>query len=754
MRQIHILTWRRWAASAVLATGLWACQTQDQVTAPVPDASFSALRLEMSSTDARVGDRIAVRLHVDRQGRREDPMIGLQGRLRFDVNALEYAGQEISSTYAIANDVTASRGAVTFAVLDPAGLDGSMATFAFVVRRAGYLDAVRFEPYGAVARSMKEIAIDGPLLAKAVAGFVVPTDTRHLAVQDWIDHLWPDAKDGLMTIPGQHVAGLMYGDVNLNGTVNLAVDAALAANMGVGNQPIIVGTDATNRDGVIAANVFPFNLPGNGEPGDAVPPGRNASGSFTTDIFDAAAIANEFVGNPQPIVGDVIPGRENPLPTCTVVPVPAGNIAANTSWTNNNCYRLDGIVRVNGGALLSIQAGTTVMGNSTSNPSALFIERDGMIDAQGTRAQPIIFTCDLPDASKTKGCWGGLWIAGWASINESNGTTAPAFGTRNPTGGQNQSQGEGNGPLYGGGNDDDNSGTVRYAVIEYGGFLLSANNELNSLTLGGVGRGTTLEYLNMRNGLDDGVEFFGGTVNMRYLVIDGNSDDGFDATQGWNGSAQFVIVQHNPVDGDKGIEWDNAQAGGAAGNNLLPRTTGTLYNFTFVGQPSPHADPATGDGGNASNDTWHIRKGSRPTIRNSIIAGWGRIFRLDDAETCVSDASGTLTLQNNIIVDYGFLENSNAVPAGCSSESVILNAAGANNTIQQGTLATAVMFSPFHAVIPDFRLSGSLGSSGAVAPPVGNTFITSTTYLGAVNPLPGGDAWFAGWTRGFSQTSF
>jgi hypothetical protein len=753
MRHSSVRTWKRLAASAVLATGLWACRTQDQVTAPVPEAPFSAIRLELSSPTAKPGDRVAVRLHVNRQGRSGDPMIGLQGRLRFDVNALEFAGQELGSTYAIANDLTAPRGAVTFAVLDPAGLDGAMATFAFVVRRGGYSDAIRFEPHGAVARSMQEVSIEGPLAATPAA-FAVPVEPTRLSVQDWVEHLWPDAKDGIMTIPGQHVAGLMYGDVNLNGVVNLAVDAALAANMGVGNQPIIVGTDASNRDGVIAANVFPFNLPGNGEPGDAVPPGRNANGSFTTDIFDAAAIANEFVGNPQPIVGDVIPGRENPLPTCTNVNVPAGSITSNTTWTNNNCYTLQGIVRVNGGAVLTIQAGTVVQGSRTANPSALFIEREGMIDAQGTRAQPIVFTCDGTDATKFKGCWGGLWVAGWASINESNGTTAPAFGTRNPAGGQAQNQGEGNGPLYGGGNDNDNSGTLRYAIIEYGGFLLSANNELNGLTLGGVGRGTTLEYLNIRNGLDDGVEFFGGTVNMRFLVIDGNSDDAFDATQGWNGSAQFVIIQHNPADADKGIEWDNAQAGGTAGNNLLPRTTGTMYNFTFIGQPSPHTDPATGDGGNASNDAWHIRKGSRPMIRNSIIAGWGRIFRLDDAETCASDASGTLTLENNIIVDYGFLENSNAVPAGCSSESTILSAAGANNTIQQGTLATAVLLSPFHAVIPDFRLAGSLGSSGAVAPPAGNTFIVSTSYLGAVNPLPGGDAWFSGWTRGFSQTSF
>lgn len=751
MRHHSVWNLQRWTASAALAAGLWACQTQDQVTAPRDDTPFAAWRLELSSATAQVGERVAVRLYVDGQGRPEDPMIGLQGRLRFDVNALEYAGQALGQTYAIANDLTASRGAVTFAALDAAGLDGDVATFAFVVKRAGYAAALRYESHGVVARSMRELTVEPALLPTTVA-FAVPADARQIAVEEWITHLWPEAVGGLMAIPGQHVAGLMYGDVNLNGTVNLAVDAALAANMGVGNQPIIVDTDVTNRDGVIAANVFPYNLPGKGEPGDAVPPGRNADGSFTTDIFDAAGIANESVGNLQPVVGEIIPGRSNPLATCTNVSVPAGNITTSTTWTSNNCYTLEGVVRVNGGAVLTIEAGTVVQGARAFNPSALFIEREGMIMAEGTRAQPIIFTCDGPDNTKFKGCWGGLWIAGWAPLNENNGTTAPTFGTRNPTGGQNQSQGEGNGPLYGGGNPDDNSGIVRYAVIEYGGFLLSANNELNGLTLGGVGRGTTLEYLNVRNGLDDGVEFFGGTVNMRYLVLDGNSDDGFDATQGWNGSAQFVIVQHNPADADKGIEWDNAQAGGTTANNLLPRTTGTLYNFTFVGQPSPHADPATGDGGNASNDALHIRKGSRPIIRNSILAGWGRIFRMDDPETCLSDASGALALENNIIVDYGFLENSNAVPAGCPSESTILNAGG--NTIQQATLATAVLLSPFHAVIPDFRLAGSLGSSGAVAPPAGNTYLVPTSYLGAVNPLPGGDAWFAGWTRGFSQVAF
>jgi hypothetical protein len=637
-----------------------------------------------------------------------------------------------------------------------------VATFVFTVKSAEYDRAIFFDSDVVVARSDEVVPTAKRVLATVAADLAVPAEPRHIAVDQWVQHLWPDADVAPQRIPGQHVAGLKYGDVNMNGAVTIT-DAANAANIGVGNLQCITGTDTSPnaRDCVLAGNVVPANEPGNGGPGDLVPPGQEANGSFITNVQDASAIANETVGNLRPIVGDVIPGRESPLAACAAgtTIVPAGNISTSTTWDNDHCWQLNGIVRVNGGATLTIEAGTTVMGNRDTTgigPTALFIEREGMIDAQGTRALPIIFTCTGSETTKFKGCWGGLWIAGWAPINEGSGTTAPAFGTRNPTGGQNQAQGEGNGPLYGGGNADDNSGVLRYAIIEYAGFLLSANNELNGLTLGGVGRGTTLEYIQVRNGQDDGIEFFGGTVNMRYVVLTGNSDDNFDGTQGFNGSAQFVIVQQNVLDADKVWEWDNAQAGGATANNLTPRTTGFMYNFTVIGgQTAPFTDPSTGDAGNAGNDLMHIRKGSRPTIRNSILAGAGRIFRMDDPETCISDATGTLTIESNLIVDYGFLENSNGVPLGCASESAILAAPTGNaaNVIAQGTLITSVIRDPLHGVLPDFRLTNSPGTLPVPAvKPVGNTFIQDVTFIGAVRP--GGDVWFAGWTRGFNQTSF
>ncbi|MFN0179475.1 MAG: hypothetical protein ACKVZ0_11810 [Gemmatimonadales bacterium] len=756
------------AALALVAAA--ACQEQELVdsTPPTP----ADLALEVSRADARIGDRIAVALVVNgAQG--NDPIIGLQGRIRFDAGRLEYLGQELGATFAIANEAAADRGAIALANLNTSGLSGRTAVFAFAVRGEGYLSGLTFELDEAATRSLKTARLRGGVETIVAADLAVADVKRGLGVTEWrarFGHV-----GGPQLTPGDYRDNLRYGDADLSGSVSITGDAFYLAGLSVGNTQVFVGSDlpgafgSIGKDAAFAGNVFPFNAPGLGEPGDALAPGAvSATNAGDISIFDASAVANEAVGNNQPVVGEIIPGRA--LVTRGRVVVSA-DITTNTTWTANNVYELAGTIRVNNDAVLTIEPGTQIEGQRPPTVAALYIERNGMIMANGTAREPILFTCTGTDATKIKGCWAGLAIAGFAPINEGTAALgpAPSHPTRNPTGGQNQGQLEGLGPLYGGGNATDNSGTLRYAVIEYGGREVAVNNELNNLTMGGVGSGSTIEFVQVRNGLDDGFEWFGGTVNHRYLVATGNSDDHFDATQGYRGSVQFVIIQHNPADADKGLEIDNAQASGA-GNLLEPRTQFVLYNATLVGDANPN-DPATQpSGSNTSEDAMHIRKGSHPTIANLLVHSWGRVFRLDDAATC--DINGVapgdeLRIRNSIFDGYNFLANGNAFPAGtaptkCSptnaDEGAFLNAEPGNRFQATLPAAFAPMIDPFDPIAPDFRLTGgaaNAAATGGAAPPAGNTYIQNVAYIGAVPP-GGANAipWYAGWTRGYGQTQF
>lgn len=751
--------------TALALVALAACQEQE--VTEVSPASITDMALEVSNATARIGDQIAVALLVNGQG--NDPIIGLQGRVRFDVNRLEYVGQAMGSTFAIANEATADRGAVTFANLNTAGLAGRTAVFAFKVKTEGYLSSLRFELEEAATRSLKAARVRGGTPTVLAPDLIATGARRGVGLAEWRAR-FGGSSIGPQFTPGDYRANLVYGDADLNGALSIAGDAFYVASVSVGNAAIFVGSElpgafgSIGKDAVFAGNVFPFNV------GGPLPPGSvSTTNQGDISIFDASAIANEAVGNPQPVVGDIIPGRVSVVRGRVVV---SADITTNTTWTANNVYELAGTIRVNSGAVLTIEAGTQIEGQRPPTVAALYIEREGMIQANGTAREPIIFTCTGTDASKTKGCWAGLAIAGWAPINEGNAAlgTAPAFGTRNPTAGQNQGQLEGNGPLYGGGNATDNSGTLRYVVVEYGGREVAVNNELNNLTMGAVGSGTTIEFVQARNGLDDGFEWFGGTVNARYMVATGNSDDNFDTTQGFVGSVQFGIIQHNPADADKGFEVDNAQATGAA-NVLEPRTAHVFYNFTVVGQPAPN-DPATipNPSPNASEDAIHIRKGGHPRLSNLLVTGFGRVFRLDDAQTCdISGApSDQLRITNSIFDGYNFLANANAYPTGTTTptkcaatnadEAAFLAAEPGNRFSAALPAAFAPMIDPFDTIAPDFRLVGgasNAAATGGAAAPAGNTFIQTVAYVGAVPPT-GANAipWYAGWTRGYAQTQF
>ena len=283
------------------------------------------------------------------------------------------------------------------------------------------------------------------------------------------------------------------------------------------------------------------------------------------------------------------------------------DIVASTTWTADNEYILTKPIYVTSGATLTIEAGTVVRGQPESAPGAndpgtLIIARDSKIQALGTRSKPIIFT-DLDDdniggnpgtapydnlanAQGLTGRWGGLILLGRTYVaNNTGGAANPAREVQieglTATGGKGlygNCSADATPPLC----DDDDSGSLSYVSIRYNGFNLSANNEINGLTLGAVGRSTDIEYIEVMNPKDDGVECFGGTVGLKHIAIANSGDDSLDLDEGFRGKVQFYfVIQGTPGTdkSDKGMEMD----GGNVPDNSQPRTIPTLYNVTEIG---------------------------------------------------------------------------------------------------------------------------------------------------------------------------
>ena len=262
------------------------------------------------------------------------------------------------------------------------------------------------------------------------------------------------------------------------------------------------------------------------------------------------------------------------------VTVNDGDISSGNTvyWTADNVYHLNGRVFVDDGAVLHIEAGTVIKGlpGSGENASALIVARGGKIYAEGTAERPIIFTAESDDVNNpadisydTKGLWGGVIILGKARINRPEGEFniegIPSTEARG---------------LYGGDDDEDNSGVFRYVSIRHGGAEIGEGNEINGLTLGGVGRGTTIDHVEVFANKDDGFEFFGGTVNMKNLVVAFCGDDGIDLDEGYRGKMQFVFVIQHADFGNRCGEHDGAPKSAVT---TEPKAYAQIYNATYLG---------------------------------------------------------------------------------------------------------------------------------------------------------------------------
>lgn len=282
------------------------------------------------------------------------------------------------------------------------------------------------------------------------------------------------------------------------------------------------------------------------------------------------------------------------------------NISSDTTWEAKNVYVLPRLqfVFVEPGATLTIEPGTQIQGEQGS---VLVITRGAKIHAEGTKDRPIVMTSSQPTGQKAGGWWGGLLVLGAAphntnKITGSDEATFEAFTSAIPEG------------KFGGTNPADNSGVLKYVRIEFAGFNYVADREFNNLTFCAVGSGTTVDYVQVHGGSDDGVELFGGTVNIKHLVSSQNQDDGLDTDNGWRGKAQFIIVQNisHPAtlpEASNGYESDNH--GTAASYGQDPRTEPTIYNATLIGD-HPYTGVASfaavfrrGTGGHYFNHIWY-----------------------------------------------------------------------------------------------------------------------------------------------------
>ncbi|WOI54364.1 hypothetical protein [Parvularcula sp. LCG005] len=499
------------------------------------------------------------------------------------------------------------------------------------------------------------------------------------------------------------------------------------------------GLFATSACAVLAACSGSGNISSTGSAGPVTIGGGNSGGGSTADV---SFVPNGFTC-PTGTTQDQVSVGAVQIEACII---PAGTIVADTTLpgTSGNArvgYFLQGAVFVGdnlisnpsgSSATLSIGAGAIIMG--ANGEDALFINPGSDINAVGTELQPIVMTSatDAADgnvddglvngSASAKGEWGGLVINGLAPINDCDvSTNTPGAADCNKTG-------EGGSGLFGGNQPNDSSGTLSYVRVQYAGFRFNGEDELNGIAFQGVGDGTTVDHIHVHNGNDDGVEFFGGTVNVKNIVVTGADDDSIDWTDGWQGDLQFALVVQDDVSADRGIEGDNrgndVNVGEAQGVVSRPN----ISNFTFFGSSASAASPSDG---------LKLRAGTGGNIANGIVLGFGLGDGLDfDRNNNYEDSAGNVIgseMGNATPSINALFFADNAKPY--DSDGKTLFDAGVDNT--------DAVFSTMSGVIP-----GSAEQAVNVFDNTAGTTLTLTNYIGAFDPASesNSDNWMTGWT--------
>jgi len=476
---------------------------------------------------------------------------------------------------------------------------------------------------------------------------------------------------------------------------------------------------------------FNINLP-NPRPQPGSPVLTAASFSSDARIQDNFFTPVSYAGAFGPTGDWTCPWASWTTPGCIPAPTPnqvlvSTDITQNTTWTADNEYTLQGFIYVSNCATLTIQPGTVIKGDKGSK-GALIVTRCSKLVADGTVDAPIVFTTN--DPNPTYGSWGGLIILGNAPTNQTyNGTAGLGLieGGLDP-----------NKALYGGNDANDNSGVLRYVRVEYPGIAFQPNNEINGITFGAVGAGTTVDHVQVSFAGDDAYEWFGGTVNCKHLIAYRALDDDFDADNGYKGNVQYALSVRDPqvadVSGSNGFEIDND----ASGSATTPKTAPTFSNVTLVGP--------TGTINANYKRAAHLRRNSEPAIFNSLLLGSYPVgIFVDGATTTTNASSGLLEVKNTQV--HGPVDPLSANPTTFDVDAWFATSGWGNAINASATGAN--LQDAFNLDFPNAQptgISSALNASSFGAARLNNSFFDNVSYVGAFGGGAGSD-WTCGWAK-------
>lgn len=446
-------------------------------------------------------------------------------------------------------------------------------------------------------------------------------------------------------------------------------------------------------------------------------------------LLSAVITLNSCSNDDNPIVVDVTP------PTATPAgPVELTGDLATRTLTKDKKYLIKGQVFVRSGAVLTIEPGTVIFGDKASK-GTLVIDKGGKIIADGTAAAPIVFTSGQPAGTRDRGDWGGLVILGNAPVNQPD----PAIEGITPA------------VIFGGTNNADNSGILKYVRVEFAGIELTPNNETNSITLGGVGSGTQMDYTQVSFGGDDGFEWFGGSVNSKHLVAFAMWDDCFDVDFGFTGKVQFGVTigygSYADQSGSNIFETDN----GPNDNLTTLITTGVFSNITGVGPKITNTQSINGNYQHALD----LRRRTALTIANSAFVGMPRGLRMNQQSVVDNYTTGTGALLNNYMsAPLVTFSVGTGMTANAAAIQTLWNATNETNTntdlaavyLDLG-LNTNIFFgtntSTGYASNPDFKVTAGALTSGAAYTnaKLADAFFTRVAYRGAFGTTDWTDGW-------------
>jgi hypothetical protein len=403
-----------------------------------------------------------------------------------------------------------------------------------------------------------------------------------------------------------------------------------------------------------------------------------------------------------------------------------GALTVNRTLDKDTLYTLKGTFLINPGVRLTIPAGTKIQGLFGTKAVLIAVAGDGTkpsgkLIADGTQAEPIVFTSSQPVGQRARGDWAGVVLSGTADLNVDGKT----------------GQGEGNSGSYGPGanavNNSDNSGILRYVRIEYAGSKVSTDNEVNGLTLNAVGSGTVIEHVQVHMIADDGFEWFGGTVNGKYLVSSGNDDDAFDMDFGYSGKLQFLFAIQDPTLANRGFEIDND----ASGSSKAPFTSATVSNVTLVGTGQEKVS-------SENNDGFYLRRNNKLKIYNALVTNFRYGLIIDGASTLANARNNELVVRNSILTGskgpYAFVY-SKKDPADSTKTISVTTADSLTSVVAGWNLnTTAVNLTSITFESPNPIPTGSLGMTAQIP---NDPFFTNVTFIGAF----GTENWLTGWTN-------